>query len=155
MSFFTRLEKLIKDNNTNFTELERNLGLGKGTISNWRDRNPTYDKLIKVVNYLNADILWLMSDDLNTSNTTYIMEDATSYTTNNEDALHKLDIDTQKAINFLIDKLSNTIITNEYRRILSLFNLLGRDEKNQIIGMLELKVSELNKKILYSDQKIH
>ncbi|EJU21449.1 DNA-binding helix-turn-helix protein [Peptoanaerobacter stomatis] len=154
MSLFDRLEQLIKDKNMTISELERKVGFGKSTIANWKKSYPTYDKLIKVVNYLNADIVWLVSDDLKTtynSSDTYtyphkVKEDLQKYG-NNSNLYDNLDIETQKAFNLLLKKIVSQN-TAEERRILSLYNLLGSAEKNQIEGMLELKVKEcMDKKI--------
>lgn len=152
MSFFSRLEQLIKDKGTNFAELERNVGLGKGTIANWKIGNPTYDKLIKVVNFLDADILWLMEDDLKTSYTATKVQNKKSNSLNNLDILKKydgLDDNVKKAIDLIVFELVEKN-TEEEKRILSLFNSLGEREKNQIIGMLEIKSQECNDKKIKS-----
>lgn len=147
MSFFDRLEKLIEEKNITFTELERNVGLGRGTISNWKKSYPTYDKLIKVVNYLKADISWLMQDDLETSfKTNVLREHSSPYQHLKKYRQHdNLEPELKQALDIIMRKLSNEL-SNEESRILSLYNSLGRDEKNQILGMLELKVAEQNSK---------
>ena len=147
MSFFDRLEKLIEEKNTTFTELERNVGLGRGTISNWKKSYPTYDKLIKVVNYLKADISWLMQDDLkNSFQPDIIQESSSPYKhLNSFNQYDNFEPEVKQALDIIMRKLSNEK-SDEGSRILSLYNSLGRDEKNQILGMLELKVAEKNSK---------
>ncbi len=151
MSFFDRLEKLIEEKNITFTELERNVGLGRGTISNWKKSYPTYDKLIKVVNYLNADVSWLMQDDLETrSCNNMIKETPTPYLTSNKyNQSENYEPDVKQALDIIMQKLSHKN-SAEDGRILSLYHSLGRDEKNQILGMLELKVAEQNNKKITS-----
>lgn len=151
MSFFDRLEKLIEEKNITFTELERNVGLGRGTISNWKKSYPTYDKLIKVVNYLKADISWLMQDDLESSSCINMMQEApVAYLNSNKyNQSENYEPTVKQALDIIMRELSNER-SNEESRILSLYNSLGRDEKNQILGMLELKVAEQNNKKITS-----
>lgn len=47
---------LCKKAKTNIKALERELGLGNGTIRRWDEKNPSVDKVILVANYFHVPI---------------------------------------------------------------------------------------------------
>ena len=64
MTFFDRLKLVIQEKNTTITEVEKNVGFGRGTIGKWKNSSPSYDNILKVINYLKVDLYYLMQDDL-------------------------------------------------------------------------------------------
>lgn len=53
------ISRLCKKRNITFAELERETGLGNGTVRRWKDMNPRVDLLKKV-----ADFFGVTLDDL-------------------------------------------------------------------------------------------
>lgn len=56
MSLVDRIEKLARQKNQTFKSLEREVGLGNGTIKRWERQSPRLDGLIKVAEYLQVSI---------------------------------------------------------------------------------------------------
>ena len=55
------IQLLCKQNNISISFLEKTIGLGGGTISGWKTSYPTSDKLLKVANYFNVSLDYLMN----------------------------------------------------------------------------------------------
>ena len=55
-----RIEGVIKEKGTNFKRVERECGLGNGTIKRWREQSPRLDKLILVSEYLQVSLDYLV-----------------------------------------------------------------------------------------------
>lgn len=55
-----RIESIIKEKGLTFKYVERECGLGNGTIKRWTDQSPRLDKLILVSNYLNVSLDYLV-----------------------------------------------------------------------------------------------
>ncbi len=61
MGLVENIQSLCNRNNTNFKNLEKNLHLSNGTISRWNQSKPSYDKVVKVANYFNVSIDFLIT----------------------------------------------------------------------------------------------
>lgn len=55
-----RLEKCIKEKGSNFKRVERECGLGNGTIKRWSEQSPRLDKLVIVAEYLQVSLDYLV-----------------------------------------------------------------------------------------------
>ncbi len=60
MSIVERLQAIVKERGTNFKQLEADCGLGNGVIRRWDAQSPRLDKLVKVANYLNVSLDYLV-----------------------------------------------------------------------------------------------
>ena len=60
MTLVERIKLKCQENGTNIRRLEEATGMGNGTIRKWDTQCPSYDKVIKVANYLNVTINWLL-----------------------------------------------------------------------------------------------
>lgn len=60
MSIVTTIQDLCNKNNITFYNLEQTLGFGNGTIRRWNDNIPKTDRLIKVANYFNVSVDYLL-----------------------------------------------------------------------------------------------
>lgn len=55
-----RIESAIRKKGTNFKRVERECGLGNGTIKRWNEQSPRLDKLILVSEYLQVSLDYLV-----------------------------------------------------------------------------------------------
>ena len=55
-----RIEQAIKEKGTNFKRVERECGLGNGTIKRWEEQSPRLDKLVLVSEYLQVSLDYLV-----------------------------------------------------------------------------------------------
>lgn len=60
MDLVSRIRGKCAEQGTSIKALEREIGLGNGTISRWNTSIPSYDKIIKVADYLNVSFYWLI-----------------------------------------------------------------------------------------------
>ena len=60
MSIVNRLQAIVKERGTTFKQLERETGLGNGTIRRWEEQSPRLDKLTKVADYLQVSLDYLV-----------------------------------------------------------------------------------------------
>ena len=60
MSIVDRLQAIVKERGTTFKQLERDVGLGNGTIRRWEEQSPRLDKLTKVADYLQISLDFLV-----------------------------------------------------------------------------------------------
>lgn len=60
MSIVDRLQAIARERGTTFKQLEREIGLGNGTIRRWEDQSPRLDKLTKVADYLHVSLDYLV-----------------------------------------------------------------------------------------------
>ena len=58
-----KIRFLCEKNNTNIKALERELGLGNGTIRRWDERSPSIDKVVLVANHFGVPISALLDDE--------------------------------------------------------------------------------------------
>nr|WP_308742067.1 transcriptional regulator [uncultured Anaerocolumna sp.] len=60
MSILERIQELCKENGTNPSKLEIELGFGKGTLYKWDKSSPNTDKLSAVADYFHVSTDWLL-----------------------------------------------------------------------------------------------
>lgn len=60
MTILERIQLLCKEGNTNPSNLEVELGFGKGTLYKWNKSSPNTDKLSAVADYFDVSIDWLL-----------------------------------------------------------------------------------------------
>lgn len=60
MTIVERIKQEITKKNTSIKAVEKELGIGNGTISKWDKQSPRTDKLIMVANYLQVSLDWLV-----------------------------------------------------------------------------------------------
>jgi transcriptional regulator with XRE-family HTH domain len=58
-----RIQKLSKENGISVGFLEENLGIGRGTIYKWNKSAPNTENLVKVADYFNVSIDYLLGRD--------------------------------------------------------------------------------------------
>lgn len=69
MSLSDRIQRLSEANGISQSELEKTLGFGKGTISKWKGSTaPSADKLLKIAEYFDVTIDYLMTGKINHEN---------------------------------------------------------------------------------------
>ncbi len=64
MSLFDKIMDLVRENNMTVSELERDLNLGNGTIKRWILSSPSCDKILRVSDYFEVSLDYLLRDDL-------------------------------------------------------------------------------------------
>lgn len=55
-----KIKELCKSHGTSIPRLEEKLDFGAGTISKWKKSSPSVDKLLKVAEYFQVSIDWLI-----------------------------------------------------------------------------------------------
>lgn len=65
MSLLSNIKLAMENTNYTLASLEKEIGLGNGTIRKWDNNSPSCDKVVKVANLLNVSIDWLLSDTNN------------------------------------------------------------------------------------------
>lgn len=61
MSLLTRIKELAEKHSFSISEIEKNVGLGNGTIRRWDNSPPSCDKVLKVANLLNVTVDYLLT----------------------------------------------------------------------------------------------
>lgn len=61
-----RLRGVAKQKGLTFNRIEREIGLGNGTIKRWNDQSPRLDKLMAVAQYVGASLDYLVFGTLQT-----------------------------------------------------------------------------------------
>lgn len=64
-----RLEIEVKKKGLTFNRIERELGLGNGTIKRWNDQSPRLDKLTAVARFVGVSLDYLVFGELQTEST--------------------------------------------------------------------------------------
>ena len=164
MTFFDRLKLVIQEKNTTITEVEKNVGFGRGTIGKWKNSSPSYDNILKVINYLKVDLYYLMQDDLtfnvskkndvystNESNN-YVKETIMQYGSSDNLTFYEeyknLKTDEKTAIELLLNIFRNNAkystkindLSKKEKYILSIYNKLTEEDKIKIEGIIENKL---------------
>lgn len=60
MSITDRIQTVAKEKGLSIKALEKEIGLGNGTIRRWTEKSPQCDKLVMVANYLQVSLDWLV-----------------------------------------------------------------------------------------------
>lgn len=60
MSIVDRIQLLVKERDSTLKKLERDCGIGNGTVRRWEDQSPRLDKLIKVADFLHVSLDYLV-----------------------------------------------------------------------------------------------
>lgn len=60
MTLVERIKTKCRENQTNIKRLEEATGMGNGTIRKWDVQCPSYDKVVKVADYLCVSLDWLI-----------------------------------------------------------------------------------------------
>ena len=71
-----RIKDLASKQNMTFASLERDAGLGRGTIRKWDTNSPSADQLFKVANLLNTSMDFLLSGKENKTTGILSIEDS-------------------------------------------------------------------------------
>ena len=61
MSILTRIHNLAKKQGVTIAQIEKETNLGNGLIRRWETSSPSCDKLLRVANFLNTDINYLVT----------------------------------------------------------------------------------------------
>lgn len=64
MDITDRVIQIAKDKGISIKSLEREAGLGNGTIKNWKKSSPQCNKLLLISEYLNVSFEWLVTGNL-------------------------------------------------------------------------------------------
>lgn len=60
MNIYDRIKIIAQDNNTNIKTIEKELGIGNGTIKGWITSSPRCDKIISIANKYDVSIEWIL-----------------------------------------------------------------------------------------------
>lgn len=63
MDIVNRIKEKCAEQGTSIKAVEREIGLGNGTISRWNTSIPSYDKIMRVADYLHVSFYWLISGE--------------------------------------------------------------------------------------------
>lgn len=63
MTFFEKINKLIKEKGLTFREVERDCGFANASIKRWETQSPRFESVIKIANYLHVRVDYLAQDD--------------------------------------------------------------------------------------------
>lgn len=75
MGIVYRIKQEIKAQNTTIAAVERELGLGNGTISKWDRQSPSCKNMLKLANYLNCSVDYLLTGKEKSSPTEQLTAD--------------------------------------------------------------------------------
>lgn len=62
-NIYNKIKGLCDNREINVTQLEKGLGLGNGTIRRWDVSSPSINKLVKVANYFDVSIDYIIGND--------------------------------------------------------------------------------------------
>lgn len=69
--FYERFREICKQKNTTATAVVKALGLSSGNMTNWKNgRKPKTDIALKIANYLNVSVEYLMGESIKKENPT-------------------------------------------------------------------------------------
>ena len=123
MAIVQRLQALVKEKGTNFKQLEVECGLGNGVIRRWDVQSPRLDKLVKVANYLNVSLDYLVYG-----------REATGTDRDNDLALDLTAV--KNAQGLLCD---GSPLEAEEADLIAMFRLLPEEEQEDIFDIVHLK----------------
>lgn len=76
MTLYERIEKLRKSRKISQGNLEKELGFSNGSISKWKNSNPTTERLQKLADYFNVSVEYLINGEEKDSR--YYLNDETA-----------------------------------------------------------------------------
>ncbi len=123
MPIVERLQSLVKERGTNFKQLEEYCGIGNGVIRRWDVQSPRLDKLVKVADYLNVSLDYLVYGR-NTSESS-------------GDDRPKLCLESVKEKQGLL--CDGSPLNNIEADLIAMFRLLPEEEREDIFDIVHLK----------------
>lgn len=121
-SLIERIENVIKARGTNFKRVERECGLGNGTIKRWAEQSPRLDKLALVSEHLQVSLDYL------------VFGRSRSETSTDGDAL---DLEAAKREQGLI--CDGSPLDNIEADLVAMFRLLPESEREDVFDVVHLK----------------
>lgn len=116
-----RLEVEVKKQGLTFNRIERELGLGNGTIKRWKDQSPRLDKLTAVAQFVGASLDYLVFGELQT-------EGAPN---------RELDLARVKEEQGLV--CDGSPLDNVEADLIAMFRLLPEEEREDVFDIVHLK----------------
>lgn len=117
-----RIETVIKARGTNFKRVERECGLGNGTIKRWGEQSPRLDKLILVSEHLQVSLDYLVF--------------GRSCSETSTDGDH-LDLEAAKYEQGLV--CDGSPLDNIEADLVAMFRLLPEEEREDVFDIVHLK----------------
>lgn len=117
-----RIETVIKARGTNFKRVERECGLGNGTIKRWGEQSPRLDKLVLVSEHLQVSLDYL------------VFGRSCSETSIDGD---RLDLEAEKHEQGLV--CDGSPLDNVEADLVAMFRLLPEEEREDVFDIVHLK----------------
>ena len=117
-----RIEHVIKARGTNFKRVERECGLGNGTIKRWGEQSPRLDKLALVSEHLQVSLDYL------------VFGRSCSETSTDGD---NLDLEAAKREQGLV--CDGSPLNNVEADLVAMFRLLPEEEREDVFDIVHLK----------------
>ena len=121
-SLIDRIEHVIKARGTNFKRVERECGLGNGTIKRWGEQSPRLDKLALVSEHLQVSLDYL------------VFGRSCSETSTDGD---NLDLEAAKREQGLV--CDGSPLNNVEADLVAMFRLLPEEEREDVFDIVHLK----------------
>ena len=121
-SLIDRIEHVIKARGTNFKRVERECGLGNGTIKRWAEQSPRLDKLALVSEHLQVSLDYL------------VFGRSCSETSTDGDAL---DLEAAKREQGLV--CDGSPLDDMEADLIAMFRLLPEEEREDVFDIIHLK----------------
>ena len=121
-SLIDRIEHVIKAKGTNFKRVERECGLGNGTIKRWGEQSPRLDKLALVSEHLQVSLDYL------------VFGRSCSETSTDGD---NLDLEAAKREQGLV--CDGSPLNNVEADLVAMFRLLPEEEREDVFDIVHLK----------------
>ena len=121
-SLIERIEHVIKARGTNFKRVERECGLGNGTIKRWGEQSPRLDKLALVSEHLQVSLDYL------------VFGRSCSETSTDGD---NLDLEAAKREQGLF--CDGSPLNNAEADLIAMFRLLSEEEREDVFDIVHLK----------------
>ena len=121
-SLIERIEHVIKARGTNFKRVERECGLGNGTIKRWGEQSPRLDKLALVSEHLQVSLDYL------------VFGRSCSETSTDGDAL---DLEAAKREQGLV--CDGSPLDDMEADLIAMFRLLPEEEREDVFDIIHLK----------------
>ena len=115
-----RIEAAITQKGLTFNRVERECGLGNGTIKRWSEQSPRLDKLALVADFLDVSLDYLVRGTLQTENSPSRESDAAQLA------------------------CDGSPLSSLERDLIAMFRLLPEDAQKEIFELVHFKYSRLN-----------